>query len=383
MASRKNRRRKANRRSPKRAPGLVARLSERLNALVMWCRARRWYVIVPAVLLLFGFSVVGGYWIAQRLELGDRDRLARDTLDEMQHNGTPSAAASSNDAAPRYARIEDLPGLPKYTEADPGQPQPTIEEKSRPRVQVAAAAASSAEAWRKNAVPFRDLNSRPLVAVVIDDVGLDRPHSRRAWELPGPLTMSFLPYAKDLREQARAARAKGHELMLHLPMEPTGRADPGPNALLVSLSDAEIRQRTNAALDSFDGFVGMNNHMGSRFTAFKPGMETVLRQLKARGLMYLDSRTTAQSVGDQAAQEMGVPSVVRHVFLDDDESLESVKKKLAEAEAVARRQGFVLAIGHPHEATLQALAEWLPTLQGKGMALAPATAVLRKRNGWD
>ena len=123
--------------------------------------------------------------------------------------------------------------------------------------------------------------------------------------------------------------------------------------------------------------------MGSRFTAFRPGMETALRQMKPRGLMFLDSRTTAQSVGEQTAQELGVPAIVRHVFLDDEESVESVRRKLAEAEAVARRQGFVVAIGHPHEATLQALAEWLPTVQGKGLALAPATAVLRKRNGWD
>ena len=233
-------------------------------------------------------------------------------------------------------------------------------------------------------MPFRDLNSRPLVAIVIDDVGLDRPRSKRAWELPGPLTMSFLPYAKDLREQARAARARGHELMLHLPMEPNGRNDPGPNALLVSLTDAELRQRTTAALDSFDGYAGVNNHMGSRFTTFRPGMETVLRQFKGRGLMFLDSRTTAQSVGDQLAQEMGVPSIVRHVFLDDDESLDAVRRKLAEAEAVARRQGFVVAIGHPHEATLQALGEWLPDRAGaRAWRWRPATAVLRKRNGWD
>jgi polysaccharide deacetylase 2 family uncharacterized protein YibQ len=393
MASRKNRSRKANRRSPKKAPGPGERLSARLDALVTWFQARRWYAIVPALLMLFGLSVVGGYLIAGRLEMSDGDRLARDTVDEMKRGGAPSSSSSPtgslggspsvpSDVAPRYARIEDLPGLPKYTETEPGQSQPTVEEKPRPKTQVAAAT-SSVEAWRRNALPFRDLNSRPLVAVVIDDVGLDRPRSKRAWELPGPLTLSFLPYAKDLREQARAARAKGNELMLHLPMEPTGRADPGPNALLVSLPDAEIRQRTAAALDSFDGFAGVNNHMGSRFTAFKPGMETVLHQLKDRGLMFLDSRTTAQSVGDQLAQEMGVPSIVRHVFLDDDESLAAVKKKLAEAEAVARRQGFVVMIGHPHEATLQALAEWLPTVQGKGMALAPATAVLRKRNGWD
>ena len=112
-------------------------------------------------------------------------------------------------------------------------------------------------------------------------------------------------------------------------------------------------------------------------------METVLRQFKARGLMFLDSRTTAQSVGDQLAQEMGVPSIVRHVFLDDDESLDAVRRKLAETEAVARRQGFVVAIGHPHEATLQALAEWLPGLHGQGHGAGAATAVLRKRNGWD
>ena len=382
MASRKNRSRKANRKSPKTAPTLRERLQRRFNAVVTWIDAHRWHAIAGGLVLLFVASLFGGYWIAERLELGDRDRLARDTLDEMKRN-------TLTEPAVKYARIEDLPGLPKYTDSEPGQPRPTLDEKPRTAKpqQLAAAAPNSqnpgAESWRRNAVPFADLNSRPLVAIVIDDVGIDRPRSKRAWELPGPLTMSFLPYAKDLREQSRAARARGHELMLHLPMEPTGRADPGPNALLVSLSDAEIKQRTAAALDSFDGYVGVNNHMGSRFTTFRPGMETVLRQFKGRGLMFLDSRTTAQSVGDQVAQEMGVPSIVRHVFLDDDESLESVRRKLAEAEAVARRQGFVVAIGHPHEATLQALGEWLPGLQAKGMTLAPATAVLRKRNGWD
>jgi polysaccharide deacetylase 2 family uncharacterized protein YibQ len=151
----------------------------------------------------------------------------------------------------------------------------------------------------------------------------------------------------------------------------------------VSLSDTELRNRVNTALDSFDGYVGVNNHMGSRFTAFKPGMETTLRLFKARGLLFLDSRTTPETVGDQLAQELGVPSVARNVFLDDDESIDSVRRKLSETEAVARRQGFVVAIGHPHEATLQALAEWLPTLSAKGMVLAPLSAALRKRNGWD
>jgi polysaccharide deacetylase 2 family uncharacterized protein YibQ len=336
--------------------------------------------MVAGFLLLFLGSLVGGYLGAGWLEELDRNRLARETIEDMKR-GMPAEPDA------KYARIEDIPGLLKYTEVEPGKPRASLEEKPRPAGKpsqlAAAAAVSSDQAWRRNAVPFRDLNTRPLVAIVIDDVGLDRPRSKRAWELPGPLTMSFLPYAKDLRDQARAARGRGHELMLHLPMEPTGRSDPGPGALIASMTDAEIRQRTVAALDSFEGFAGVNNHMGSRFTAFRPGMETALRQLKPRGLMFLDSRTTKDSVGEQVAQELGVPSIVRHVFLDDDESIDSVRRKLAEVEAIAKRQGFVVAIGHPHEATLQALAEWLPAAQGKGLALAPATAVLRKRNGWD
>jgi polysaccharide deacetylase 2 family uncharacterized protein YibQ len=391
MASKKNRSRKTGTRKPRAkkavpATGWRAWLHHKLAAAGTWIAAHRWHSAIAGMILLFGASLVGGYWIAERLDVRDSEQVARDTLEEMKRGApsTPTEPAPS----PRYARIEDLPDLPKYTDSEPGQPRTTLEEKPRAtRPQVAALAPGSErpgkETWRRNAVPFRDLNSRPLVAIVIDDVGLDRPRSRRAWELPGPLTMSFLPYAKELPDQARAARARGHELMLHLPMEPSGRNDPGPNALLVSLSDAELRGRTTAALDSFDGYAGVNNHMGSRFTAFRPGMETVLRQFKGRGLMFLDSRTSPQSVGDQVAQEIGVPSIARHVFLDDDESLDAVRRRLAETEAVARRQGFVVAIGHPHEATLQALGEWLPTVQAKGLALAPATAVLRKRNGLE
>ena len=389
MAPRKNRSRKQNGRSPKKPPDWRQRLRRRWDGLVAWLAGGRWYALNGGLLVLFGASVLGGYWVAARLDLREGNTLARETLDDMKRS-----APASSDSAPRYARIEDLPGLPKYTEAEPDEARTALEDKPRAaKPQQLAAAASSADTtnlptsnpqtWRRNALPFADLNSKPLVAIVIDDVGLDRPRSKRAWELPGPLTMSFLPYAKDLGEQARAARAHNKELMLHVPMEPNGRQDPGPGALLVSLPDAELRLRTQVALDSFDGYAGVNNHMGSRFTAFRPGMDTVLRQLKARGLMFLDSRTTSQSVGDQLAQEMGVPSIVRHVFLDDDESIDAVHRKLAEAEALARRQGFVIAIGHPHEATLQALSEWLPTVQGKGLALAPATAAMRKRNGWN
>jgi uncharacterized protein len=176
MASKKNRRGKANRRSPKD----LTRLARRLGA---WLEVRRSYVLVAGGTLLFIGSLIGGYWIGEHL--------------------------SAPEPKAKYARIEDIPDLPKYTEVEPGQPRPTVEEKPRP-TRTAAALVPRDQTWRRNAQPFRDLSSRPLVAIVIDDVGLDRPRSKRAWELPGPLTIAFLPYAKDLRGQAKSARARGH-----------------------------------------------------------------------------------------------------------------------------------------------------------------------------
>jgi len=381
MASRKNRSRKANRRSPRSAAGWRNRLVGRYRDLLGWIEVHRWAAIAVGVVVLLGGSFLGSYWLADALDSLDRATVVKDALNEMKRESRPQRQSTA-----KYARIDDIPGLPQYTETEPGQVRSTIEEpthKAPKPTQVAAVASGERPMWRRNAVPFGDLYSRPLIAIVIDDVGLDRPRSKRAWELPGPITLSFLPYAKDLRDQAKAARAHGNELMLHMPMEPMGHADPGPNALLTSLSESEIGHRVTTDLDSFDGYVGVNNHMGSRFTASKPDMEVVLRLLKARGLLFLDSRTTAQTVGETLAHELGVPTISRNVFLDDDEALAAVKHQLAETEEVARRQGFAVAIGHPHENTLKALGAWLPGLSAKGFALAPISAALRKRNGWD
>lgn len=235
-------------------------------------------------------------------------------------------------------------------------------------------------AWLRYAVASPPLEpGKPLLAVVIDDMGLDRPRSMRVLDLPGPLTLSYLPYAKDLAAQTALARLRGHELMVHIPMEPTGSADPGPNALRVTMDEAELRQRLVDDLSQFEGFVGINNHMGSRFTATRASMSVVLGELKKRGLLFLDSRTTAQSVGAAMAGEMGVPSVSRNVFLDDDMSSDNVLHQLAELERIARKQGYAVAIGHPHDNTIAALANWLPHLRERGFILVPLSTVVRQR----
>jgi len=237
-------------------------------------------------------------------------------------------------------------------------------------------------AWLRFAVAAPPVPAgRPMIAIVIDDMGLDRPRSMRALDLPAPLTLSYLPYGKELPAQTALARFKGHELMVHLPMEPMGEADPGPDALLTGLSESELRRRIAAGLSAFEGFVGVNNHMGSKFTAWRPGMEVVVDEMKKRGLLFLDSRTSAQSVAAEMANAAGVPNASRQVFLDDVLSSDNVWHQLGETEAIARRNGYAIAIGHPHDNTLAALAQWLPTLKEKGLVLVPLTAIVRQRNG--
>jgi uncharacterized protein len=235
-------------------------------------------------------------------------------------------------------------------------------------------------AWMRFAAPAPPIGDRPLVAIVLDDLGLDRARTVASIRLPGPVTMSFMTYAPDLAEQTEAAHRAGHELLVHVPMEAVDRReDPGPHALYTSLSREEILDRLRWGLDRFDGYVGINNHMGSKFTADRSAMSPVIEELRARGLVFLDSRTTARSVGFGLAAADGVPHAARDVFLDDDLAPAAISRQLAEVEEVARRRGSAIAIGHAHDTTLAALRVWLPSLAGKGLVLVPVSAVVRHR----
>lgn len=238
-------------------------------------------------------------------------------------------------------------------------------------------------AWVRFAAPAPATAGRALIAVVLDDLGIDQRRSARALALPAPLTTAFLPYARELPAQIRAARRAGHELLVHLSMEPErASADPGPNALNTRHSDGEIKRLLNWALRRFKGYVGASNHMGSRFTADGARMEVVLLALKRRGLLYLDSRTTLHSVAGALARRIGLPYAARDVFLDDDAGADAatVARRLKQVERIARRTGAAIAIGHPRDATLSALEDWLPTLAGRGFALVPVSTIVARRD---
>ncbi len=234
-------------------------------------------------------------------------------------------------------------------------------------------------AWQRYALAAPPRDGRPLIAVVIDDVGVNRRQAERAIQLPGPLTISLMSYAQNLPHLAQQARAAGHELMLHLPMEPHDEdRDPGPNALLTSHDEAELRQRIDWALDRFSGYVGVNNHMGSRFTENRQGMSIVMQAVARRGLLFLDSMTSADSVGYDTALDHGVPAAARQVFLDHDAGPGTVRAALAELEQVATKQGYAIGIAHPHEETIGVVREWLETLEQRGFRLAPISTVIAR-----
>ncbi|MCB2108294.1 MAG: divergent polysaccharide deacetylase family protein [Rhodobacteraceae bacterium] len=231
------------------------------------------------------------------------------------------------------------------------------------------------------AVPTQADPALPAIAIVVDDMGLDRARSQRMVELPAPLTLSFLTYAHDLQGWADLARRAGHEVMVHVPMEPlNGGEDPGPRALTMAMSPGEIAAGLHSMLTGWTGFVGINNHMGSRLTADPERMAAVMSVLKADGLFWLDSRTTAATRGEALAATALVPHVARDVFLDNDANATAIAAQLAEVERLAHEHGSAIAIGHPHDATHDALATWLQTVRERGFAIVPVTEIVRRKS---
>ena len=135
-----------------------------------------------------------------------------------------------------------------------------------------------------------DLTNKAAIAIVLDDLGLDQLRTKQVMKLPPPLTLALIPYGNHLQQHSLRARALGHEVIVHLPMEPiNSKTNPGKNALLTTLTDEELQERVSWNLAQFSGFVGVNNHMGSKFTAWQPGMKIVMQALKKRGLFILRS----------------------------------------------------------------------------------------------
>lgn len=230
-------------------------------------------------------------------------------------------------------------------------------------------------------VPARPPSAVPREAgriiLILDDVGYDPVATERAAALPATINFAVIPGTPHAKRSAEFLAARGFEILCHLPMEPVGypRVSPGSGAILLSLSDEEIRRRTTAMFRQVPHAIGVNNHMGSAATADVRVMKNVLEAVRDEGVFFIDSRTSGRSVGHRMAVDLGIPSAGRDVFLDDDASIEAIRAQVRRlAQLASASDGVTVAIGHLYPSTLQVLSEEIPKLRAAGYEFLPVSA---------
>ncbi len=300
---------------------------------------------------------------------------------------SPSAPESAPEAVPdptppatEIGALSEDPGPPIPVDPAPVAPEPEpVEEPTR--LAHVNPTQEPIPAWRRHAVQVAALGDRPAIAIVLDDLALNLPNTRKAITLPAPLSMAFMTYGYDLERLTKSAREAGHELLVHMPMEPRDRStDPGPNVLTTGMAEAVLARRIDWGLSRFDGFVGINNHMGSRFTASAREMAQVMAVLKSRGLLFLDSQTVSDSVGGQVAEDLGVPFARRDIFIDNTPETGKIRAQLAKLERLASRRGYAVGIGHPYNETIEVLETWIPEAKDRGFVFVPISNIVGRPN---
>ena len=278
-------------------------------------------------------------------------------------------------------------------EAAQKEPQPqNAEDKAVENTAAESAARSAVQSEKKTEKVSADQQPKQLsqaaaggpvkVPVVIDDMGVSVPHTRDILSLEKPITASFLTYGAANRKQVKEAKEKGFEVMLHVPMMPHAKADLAPVTLSPDMQEDEIKNDFEQMLDRYKGLgmKGINNHMGSLFTEDEKSLGYVMQILKDRNLFFLDSKTTAKSVGAKVAAEYGVPYIARDVFLDNENDYNYIMGQLRQTEKIAHMRGYAVAIGHPRSQTYLALRDWMKELPERRIRLVRLGDLVRDVN---
>jgi polysaccharide deacetylase 2 family uncharacterized protein YibQ len=217
----------------------------------------------------------------------------------------------------------------------------------------------------------------PKIGIIIDDLGYDTSLANAFLELDLPLTFSILPFTPNTKLIARKAWNDGRETMLHLPMEPMNypAINPGDGVLLVSMDREVIVDTLNRDLSQIPFVAGVNNHMGSRFTKSEEKMVIVLAELKRKGLYYIDSRTSSDTVAFDVAKKMALRTASRDIFLDNHLSENALKIQMERLLSVARHKDSAIGIGHPHKKTYDLLKNFQTILTDEA-EVVPASCLV-------
>ncbi|WP_226944605.1 divergent polysaccharide deacetylase family protein [Pseudomonas sp. FME51] len=273
-----------------------------------------------------------------------------------------SDAAYYDELRARWLQLEHAVDAEPEPEGRPAVPLPEIVE-----VQPATAPASAPDAT-------------PVIGIIIDDVGHSLIRGRRLIALPAPVALAILPHTQSAQRLASEAGAAGKTVMLHQPMENGAALPIGQGGLYAEMDRAELEATLQANLNSFIPIQGLNNHMGSRLTGEREAMDWVMQVLGARGLFFIDSRTSPATQAAFAAEAHGVRHLSRDVFLDNERTAAAIDAAFQRALKLARKQGAALIIGHPYPETLDYLEQRLPGLkQDEGVVVVSVEELLARK----
>ncbi len=220
--------------------------------------------------------------------------------------------------------------------------------------------------------------SRPRIALIIDDIGHNLTRARQFFRLDAPITFSVLPRLKFSHDLAIEIHGKGHEIMLHQPMEPYNADlfDPGPGALYVGYGVERISKVMDENIAEVPFAVGVNNHMGSKFTECPKEMKETLSVVKNKGFFFVDSLTSSHSTAYRTCRKLNIASVGRNSFLDNLREESAILHQLYRLKKHAQRFGSAVGIGHPFPETARAIGTFIKGLKKSDISLCYVSEIL-------
>lgn len=217
----------------------------------------------------------------------------------------------------------------------------------------------------------------PKIALIIDDIGYSIYRAQKFLDLEEPLTYSILPRLSHSKDLALEIHRRGHEIMLHQPMEPyNSHLDPGPGALYVGDSAGKIEKIIRRNIEGVPYAAGVNNHMGSKFTSSEREITEALKVVEKGGLFFVDSLTSGRSVAYKTARGFHMPAASRNIFLDNVHTEESVLTQLLKLKRHALRYGRAIGIGHPFPETAKAIGRFSRMLRDSDISFVPISEML-------
>jgi polysaccharide deacetylase 2 family uncharacterized protein YibQ len=288
-------------------------------------------------------------------------------VDALSVNDDPAGVVIYNSGDPPPINLAALPE-PALVEDTPDGPLPIVADNGlRPL-----------DAYAR---PSDASSRKPRIAIVIGGIGIDAAGTRSAVsELPGNVTLAFAPYGDDLAGDLAAARATGHEILLQIPLEPFNypRTDPGPNTLTANATEDENLSRLHWFLSRLTNYVGVVNYMGAKFTGEARALKPVMDEIGRRGLLWLDDGSSPRSRAHEIAGT-ATPFLRADMVLDGDLSAAAIDQRLRQLQAIARDRGFAIATATAFPVTIERIAAFIRTANGRGIQIVPLSALVGKK----